>query len=159
MPVLSNNTKAVLFTENLVDIKVLKSANANVVQKLDYVLQRPRNDFGKPYGRMSGSVMSITIPVGSNVMKDFYERLLSNESQALTFVYNVTYDQSGTIASFDSAMVAEGYVIELAERYSTEPDDNEEKDVIMLDISFLLTAITYVGENDNLKHDFVNLYT
>ena len=99
MPVLSNNTKAVLFTENLVDIKVLKSANANVVQKLDYVLQRPRNDFGKPYGRMSGSVMSITIPVGSNVMKDFYERLLSNESQALTFVYNVTYDQSGTIAS------------------------------------------------------------
>ena len=103
--------------------------------------------------------MSITIPVGSNVMKDFYERLLSNESQALTFVYNVTYDQSGTIASFDSAMVAEGYVIELAERYSTEPDDNEEKDVIMLDISFLLTAITYVGENDNLKHDFVNLYS
>ena len=54
---------------------------------------------------------------------------------------------------------AEGYVIELAERYSTEPDDNEEKDVIMLDISFLLTAITYVGENDNLKHDFVNLYS
>ena len=44
MPVLSNNTKAVLFTENLVDIKVLKSANANVVQKLDYVRQRPRND-------------------------------------------------------------------------------------------------------------------
>ncbi|MGM9699298.1 MAG: hypothetical protein ACI3Y0_11740 [Prevotella sp.] len=159
MPVISNNTKAVLFTENYCDHKNLKSENANVVQKLDYTLQRPRNDFGKPYGRMSGSVLNITIPIGSNFTKEFYERLLSNESQALTFIYNITYNESGTIASFDSAMVAEGYVIELAERYSTEPEDNEEKEVIMLDISFLLTAITYVGDNVDLKHDFVNLYS
>ena len=55
MPILSNHTKAVLFTENIIEQHFLRRESANVVQRLDYTLRRPRNDFGKPYGRMSGS--------------------------------------------------------------------------------------------------------
>ena len=60
MPKLSNHTKAVLFDENIIEQNILRRESANVVQRLDYTLSRPRNDFGKPYGRMSGSLAPTT---------------------------------------------------------------------------------------------------
>lgn len=155
MPILSNHTKAVLFTENIIEQHFLRRESANVVQRLDYTLRRPRNDFGKPYGRMSGSEMIVATLIGTNDTNEYYERLLSNDSQAFSLVFNATYDNNNILQHYDSAMVVEGFIVDIVEHYDDEAaaDGN----LMSLEFSFLLTSITYIGEEDrHLRLDFVN---
>ncbi|MDD6895356.1 MAG: hypothetical protein PUD51_05775 [Prevotellaceae bacterium] len=155
MPKLSNHTKAVLFDENIIEQNILRRESANVVQRLDYTLSRPRNDFGKPYGRMSGSEMAIVTLIGTHDTKEYYERLVSDESQTFSLVFNAIYDENNILCSFDSAMVVEGYIVDVVELYDN--DAASEGNQMSLEFSFLLTSITYIGEDErHLRLDFVN---
>ena len=155
MPKLSNHTKAALFTENIIEQHVLRRENATVVQRLDYTLRRPRNDFGKPYGRMSGSELIVATLIGTNDTREYYERLVSNDSQIYSIVFNATYDNNNFLTSYDSAMVVEGYVVDIVEHY--DDDEAKEGNQMSLEFSFLLTSITYIGEEErHLRLNFVN---
>ncbi len=155
MPILSNHTKAVLFTENIIEQHILRRESANVVQRLDYTLRRPRNDFGKPYGRMSGSEMIIATLIGTNDTNEYYERLLSNDSQTFSLVFNATYDSNNILQHYDSAMVVEGFIVDIVEHYDDEAAADGTQ--MSLEFSLLLTSITYIGEEDrHLRLDFVN---
>ena len=155
MPKLSNHTKAALFTENIIEQHVLRRENATVVQRLDYTLRRPRNDFGKPYGRMSGSELIVATLIGTNDTREYYERLVSNDSQIFSIVFNATYDNNNFLTSYDSAMVVEGYVVDIVEHY--DDDEATEGNQMSLEFSFLLTSITYIGEEErHLRLNFVN---
>ena len=155
MPKLSNHTKAALFTENIIEQHVLRRENATVVQRLDYTLRRPRNDFGKPYGRMSGSELIVATLIGTNDTREYYERLVSNDSQIFSIVFNATYDNNNFLTSYDSAMVVEGYVVDIVEHY--DDDEAKEGNQMSLEFSFLLTSITYNGEEErHLRLNFVN---
>ena len=155
MPKLSNHTKAALFTENIIEQHVLRRENATVVQRLDYTLRRPRNDFGKPYGRMSGSELIVATLIGTNDTREYYERLVSNDSQIFSIVFNATYDNNNFLTSYDSAMVMEGYVVDIVEHY--DDDEAKEGNQMSLEFSFLLTSITYIGEEErHLRLNFVN---
>ncbi len=155
MPKLSNHTKAALFTENIIEQHVLRRENATVVQRLDYTLRRPRNDFGKPYGRMSGSELIVAMLIGTNDTREYYERLVSNDSQIFSIVFNATYDNNNFLTSYDSAMVVEGYVVDIVEHY--DDDEAKEGNQMSLEFSFLLTSITYIGEEErHLRLNFVN---
>ena len=155
MPKLSNHTKAELFTENIIEQHVLRRENATVVQRLDYTLRRPRNDFGKPYGRMSGSELIVATLIGTNDTREYYERLVSNDSQIFSIVFNATYDNNNFLTSYDSAMVVEGYVVDIVEHY--DDDEAKEGNQMSLEFSFLLTSITYIGEEErHLRLNFVN---
>ena len=155
MPKLSNHTKAALFTENIIEQHVLRRENATVVQRLDYTLRRPRNDFGKPYGRMSGSELIVATLIGTNDTREYYERLVSNDSQIFSIVFNATYDNNNFLTSYDSAMVVEGYVVDIVEHY--DDDEAKEGNQMSLEFSFMLTSITYIGEEErHLRLNFVN---
>ena len=155
MPKLSNHTKAALLTENIIEQHVLRRENATVVQRLDYTLRRPRNDFGKPYGRMSGSELIVATLIGTNDTREYYERLVSNDSQIFSIVFNATYDNNNFLTSYDSAMVVEGYVVDIVEHY--DDDEAKEGNQMSLEFSFLLTSITYIGEEErHLRLNFVN---
>lgn len=155
MPKLSNHTKAALFTENIIEQHVLRRENATVVQRIDYTLRRPRNDFGKPYGRMSGSELIVATLIGTNDTREYYERLVSNDSQIFSIVFNATYDNNNFLTSYDSAMVVEGYVVDIVEHY--DDDEAKEGNQMSLEFSFLLTSITYIGEEErHLRLNFVN---
>ena len=155
MPKLSNHTKAALFTENIIEQHVLRRENATVVQRLDYTLRRPRKDFGKPYGRMSGSELIVATLIGTNDTREYYERLVSNDSQIFSIVFNATYDNNNFLTSYDSAMVVEGYVVDIVEHY--DDDEAKEGNQMSLEFSFLLTSITYIGEEErHLRLNFVN---
>ena len=155
MPKLSNHTKAALFTENIIEQHVLRRESATVVQRLDYTLRRPRNDFGKPYGRMSGSELIVATLIGTNDTREYYERLVSNDSQIFSIVFNATYDNNNFLTSYDSAMVVEGYVVDIVEHY--DDDEAKEGNHMSLEFSFLLTSITYIGEEErHLRLNFVN---
>lgn len=155
MPKLSNHTKAALFTENIIEQHVLRRESATVVQRIDYTLRRPRNDFGKPYGRMSGSELIVATLIGTNDTREYYERLVSNDSQIFSIVFNATYDNNNFLTSYDSAMVVEGYVVDIVEHY--DDDEAKEGNQMSLEFSFLLTSITYIGEEErHLRLNFVN---
>ncbi|MDD5825958.1 MAG: hypothetical protein PUD14_08730 [Prevotellaceae bacterium] len=155
MPKLSNHTKAALFTENIIEQHVLRRESAAVVQRIDYTLRRPRNDFGKPYGRMSGSELIVATLIGTNDTREYYERLVSNDSQIFSIVFNATYDNNNFLTSYDSAMVVEGYVVDIVEHY--DDDEAKEGNQMSLEFSFLLTSITYIGEEErHLRLNFVN---
>ena len=155
MPKLSNHTKAALFTENIIEQHVLRRENATVVQRLDYTLRRPRNDFGKPYGRMSGSELIVATLIGTNDTREYYERLVSNDSQIFSIVFNATYDNNNFLTSYGSAMVVEGYVVDIVEHY--DDDEAKEGNQMSLEFSCLLTSITYIGEEErHLRLNFVN---
>ena len=155
MPKLSNHTKAALFTENIIEQHVLRRENATVVQRLGYTLRRPRNDFGKPYGRMSGSELIVATLIGTNDTREYYERLVSNDSQIFSIVFNAAYDNNNFLTSYDSAMVVEGYVVDIVEHY--DDDEAKEGNQMSLEFSFLLTSITYIGEEErHLRLNFVN---
>ena len=155
MPKLSNHTKAALFTENIIEQHVLRRENATVVQRLDYTLRRPRNDFGKPYGRMSGSELIVATLIGTNDTREYYERLVSNDSQIFSIVFNATYDNNNFLTSYDSAMVVEVYVVDIVEHY--DDDEAKEGNQMSLEFSFLLTSITSIGEEErHLRLNFVN---
>ena len=155
MPKLSNHTKAALFTENIIEQHVLRRENATVVQRLDYTVRRPRNDFGKPYGRMSGSELIVATLIGTNDTREYYERLVSNDSQIFSIVFNATYDNNNFLTSYDSAMAVEGYVVDIVEHY--DDDEAKEGNQMSLEFSFLLTSITYIGEEErHLRLNFVN---
>ncbi len=155
MPKLSNHTKAALFTENIIEQHVLRRENATVVQRLGYTLRRPRNDFGKPYGRMSGSELIVATLIGTNDTREYYERLVSNDCQIFSIVFNAAYDNNNFLTSYDSAMVVEGYVVDIVEHY--DDDEAKEGNQMSLEFSFLLTSITYIGEEErHLRLNFVN---
>ena len=155
MPKLSNHTKAALFTENIIEQHVLRRENATVVQRLDYTLRRPRNDFGKPYGRMSGSELIVATLIGTNDTREYYERLVSNDSEILSIVFDATYENNKFLTSYDRAMVVEGYVVDIVEHY--DDDEAKEGNQMSLEFSFLLTSITYIGEEErHLRLNFVN---
>ena len=155
MPKLSNHTKAALFTENIIEQHVLRRESATVVQRIDYTLRRPRNDFGKPYGRMSGSELIVATLIGTNDTREYYERLVSNDSQIFSIVFTATYDNNNFLTSYDSAMVVEGYVVDIVEHY--DDDEAKEGNQMSLEFSFLLTSITYIGEEErHLRLNFVN---
>ena len=155
MPKLSNHTKAALFTENIIEQHVLRRESATVVQRIDYTLRRPRNDFGKPYGRMSGSELIVATLIGTNDTREYYERLVSNDSQIFSIVFNATYDNNNFLTSYDSAMGVEGYVVDIVEHY--DDDEAKEGNQMSLEFSFLLTSITYIGEEErHLRLNFVN---
>lgn len=155
MPKLSNHTKAALFMENIIEQHVLRRESATIVQRIDYTLRRPRNDFGKPYGRMSGSELIVATLIGTNDTREYYERLLSNDSQVFSIVFNATYDSNNFLASYDSAMVVEGYVVDIVENY--DDDEAKEGNQMSLEFAFLLTSIKYIGEEErHLRLNFVN---
>ena len=71
------------------------------------------------------------------------------------YVVNAIYDENNILCSFDSAMVVEGYIVDVVELYDN--DAASEGNQMSLEFSFLLTSITYIGEDErHLRLDFVN---
>jgi hypothetical protein len=156
-----------------------------VIQHFSYKVQRNRNDAGIPYGGTTPTELKFTIRLGQpDDSKLFYDRLMSNELFEYTFIFNATFDDNKRLKSFEDAMVTRGYVVDVKEDFSkvvtegsAEKDDQEadtasngqsktlrEKlknnlsDQILLEVTLLLSSITYVGKEDqnNRKLEITN---
>lgn len=155
MSKLSTNVKMSLLAENFKETRLVRREQCMTVQSLDYVMQRSRDAFGRSYGCAQGSLMRVTVLIGSqNNTKVLYERLQSTSPTSFTLFCNARYDQSNELADSDAATVAEGYVVDIQETYDRDKAVTE-KEQLCLTFQLLLTKITYHGASAALQSVFV----
>ncbi|MDO4949444.1 MAG: hypothetical protein Q4E55_04665 [Bacteroidales bacterium] len=140
-----------LLTENFKEASPVKREKCVTVQSLDYKLQRSRDAFGRSYGCAQGGLMRVSVLIGSkNNTKVFYERLKNTTPTSFTLFWNARYNQSGELTDCDAATVAEGYVVDVQEKYDRDKAETEGEHPC-LTFQLLLTKITYHGTNTELK--------
>jgi len=156
-----------------------------VIQHFSYKVQRNRNDAGIPYGGTTPTELKFTIRLGQpDDSKLYYDRLMLNELFEYTFIFNASFDENKRLKDFEDAMVARGYVVDVQEDFSkimTEGSADKESqeadtvsngqskspkdkvkdnlsDQIMVEVTLLLSSITYVGkeEQNNRKLEITN---
>ena len=166
MSFISNFLKAILYPDNLLEYAPIDDNLWNaekdkcpVIQHFSYKVQRNRNDAGIPYGGTTPTELKFTIRLGQpDDSKLFYDRLMSNELFEYTFIFNATFDDNKRLKSFEDAMVTRGYVVDVKEDYDRAVTDGNLSDQILVEVTLLLSSITYVGkeEQNNRKLEITN---
>ena len=166
MSFISNFLKAILYPDNLLEYGQIGDNQWNaekekcpVIQHFSYKVQRNRNDAGIPYGGTTPTELKFTIRLGQpDDSKLYYDRLMSNELFEYTFIFNATFDDNKRLQSFEDAMVTRGYVVDVKEDYDRAVTDGNLSDQILVEVTLLLSSITYVGkeEQNNRKLEITN---
>ena len=165
MSIISDYLKAVLYPENLLEYgKIDNMWNAEkdkcpVIQHFSYKVQRNRNDAGIPYGGTTPTELKFTIRLGQpDDSKPYYDRLMLNELFDYTFIFNASFDENKRLKNFEDAMVVRGYVVDVKEDFDVAVTDENLSDQIMVEVTLLLSSITYVGKEDqnNRKLEITN---
>ena len=166
MKILSDYLKAILYPENLLEYgrigenrwSVAKD-QCPVIQHFAYKVQRNRNDAGIPYGGTTPTELKFTIRLGqpddSNL---YYQHLVSNELFEYSFIFNAIFDDNKRLKNFEDAMVTRGYVVDVKEDFDVAVTDENQSEQIMVEVTLLLSSITYVGKEDqnNRKLEITN---
>ena len=166
MSIISDYLKAILYPDNLLEYGKIGDNQWNaekdkcpVIQHFSYKVERNRNDAGIPYGGTTPTELKFTIRLGQpDDSKLFYDRLMSNELFEYTFIFNATFDDNKRLKSFEDAMVTRGYVVDVKEDSDRAVTDGNLSDQIMVEVTLLLSSITYVGKEDqnNRKLEITN---
>jgi hypothetical protein len=166
MSIISDYLKAILYPDNLLEYGKIGDNQWNaekdkcpVIQHFSYKVERNRNDAGIPYGGTTPTELKFTIRLGQpDDSKLFYDRLMSNELFEYTFIFNATFDDNKRLKSFEDAMVTRGYVVDVKEDYDRAVTDGNLSDQILVEVTLLLSSITYVGkeEQNNRKLEITN---
>ena len=166
MKILSDYLKAILYPENLLEYgrigenrwSVAKD-QCPVIQHFAYKVQRNRNDAGIPYGGTTPTELKFTIRLGQpDDSKLYYQHLVSNELFEYSFIFNATFDDNKRLKNFEDAMVTRGYVVDVKEDFDVAVTDENQSEQIMVEVTLLLSSITYVGKEDqnNRKLEITN---
>ena len=166
MSIISDYLKAILYPDNLLEYGKIGDNQWNaekdkcpVIQHFSYKVERNRNDAGIPYGGTTPTELKFTIRLGQpDDSKLFYDRLMLNELFEYTFIFNATFDDNKRLKSFEDAMVTRGYVVDVKEDYDRAVTDGNLSDQILVEVTLLLSSITYVGkeEQNNRKLEITN---
>lgn len=149
----SDHLKAVLFPENLLDVgENVEKRLCKTVQHFSYKCQRSRNDAGIPYGNTTPTELLFTIKLESpDDSKVFYQQLQQNELFNHSFLFNATFDQRDRLKAYDDAMIVRGFVVDVKEDYDASVTEDGTAQQILIQVTLLLSSLTYVGKEDNSK--------
>ncbi len=151
----SNNVKTALFAENFLEQQIVRREKCMTVQSYSYELRCAQDALSRVYGHSQGSLMSVSLRVGTrDNLSVFHERLKQNHPSPFTFFFDATYDASDFLEHYKDALVAEGYVVDIRERFSKENND-QGSEHFLLDFKILLTKVTFIGQSHNLESTFV----
>lgn len=149
----SDHLKAVLFPENLLDVgENVEKRLCKTVQHFSYKCLRSRNDAGIPYGNTTPTELLFTIKLESpDDSKVFYQQLQQNELFNHSFLFNATFDQRDRLKAYDDAMIVKGFVVDVKEDYDASVTEDGTAQQILIQVTLLLSSLTYVGKEDNSK--------
>lgn len=149
----SDHLKAVLFPENLLDVgENVEKRLCKTIQHFSYKCQRSRNDAGIPYGNTTPTELLFTIKLESpDDSKVFYQQLQQNELFNHSFLFNATFDQRDRLKAYDDAMIVRGFVVDVKEDYDASVTEDGTAQQILIQVTLLLSSLTYVGKEDNSK--------
>ena len=142
---ISNNTKAILFPDNIREMGHVRREKCLIVQKMDYKLEKSRDHNGTPVSALAGGIMDITLGVDSaNALSIFYKRLSETDPSAFSLAFNADFDSTNMLSGYYSAMIVEGYFTRIAEANNSNENYSE------VNLQILITAITQIGEDDDM---------
>lgn len=154
MALLSNNTKAVLFNDNMLDIGYVQKSRCYVVQHYDFTLNRSRNAAGEVYGFDSGSTLILNLRIGANQnLEPFYRSLSDRELTTFSFIFNAQYDKLNLVENYDSAIIVKGSLIDIEEEYNSKPGND--KPHMSIRIMILVRNVQYLKDVVCNKTDFL----
>lgn len=132
----------------------IEKNNCPIVQHFSYKCQRNRNDAGIPYGSTIPTELKFTILLGSSKdSKQFYQQLTLNELFEHTFIFNPSFDDSSKayLKYYEDAMIVKGYVVDVDEDFDTKGTDDNEDNLIQIEVTLLLSSITYQGREEKIN--------
>ena len=156
MQLLSNELKAVAVMADMTETADgITSDQCMSVQHFDYRCARKRDAKGRTYKASEPTMLHFSVRLNSTEQaRTFFKQLTDSEYGNLSFVFNLTFSETGRLKDYDNAMVVEGYLVDLKEDfYSAEPMGQEEQ--MMLNASMLVRAITYLEQNDRKTLCFI----
>ncbi len=152
----SNELKALVVPENVLEVGSVLQENCMTVQGFNYDCVRERNNSGDSYGPTNPVILSFTIRVNNPAdAKPYYEMLANNASFPLSFLFNATFDDNLRLADYEDGMVTEGYVVSVEQDYGSASGDQTAEEQMRLRVKMLLTSTTYLGRQKNYKSVFI----
>lgn len=134
----------------------LTPSNSFTVQEFHYDYGRRRDAMGRPYGPTESAYMDFTVRVSSDASaKVFFERMKENDPYAYSILFDVYFKNMSQMSNYEDAMVARGYLVEVEEMFDKTPQANLMVGQMLIHAKLLLTNITYVGVESNLKLQIV----
>ncbi len=149
----SDHLKAVLYPDSFLEVmENVEKRHCQTIQHFSYKCERNRNDAGFPYGNTIPTELQFTVKLGlPDDGKVFYQQMQQNEPFDHTFIFNATFDQNDRLSSYEDAMVVNGYVVDVKEDYDATVTEDGTVQQILIQVTLLLSSITYVGKDDNSK--------
>ena len=145
----SNQLKAVLFLGEIKEQMNLRQDDGYTIQSLDYQSFRSRDRLGQPYGLSNATLANITLrSISGEGYKKLYNILKERVSNPFSVLYNVKYTEERLVASYDTATVLNGYIVEIEEVFDTRKKQDHS---MILNMKILLHDIDYIGVNSQRK--------
>ena len=156
MQLLSNELKAVAVMANMTEAADgITSDQCMSVQHFDYHCAHKRDAKGRTYQANEPAILRFRVRLNSAEQAQlFYQKLTDSEFGFLSFVFNVTFSETGRLQDYDDAMVIEGYIVDLQEDFHSAALA-EREELITLSVRMLVRAITYLGQYDNKTLCFI----
>lgn len=148
---LSNQLKAVLFLEDMLDThSPIYQSQCLTVQQFSYQFHRSRDEYGVPFGPTVSVLMEFAVRVVQPTDdKIFYERMRGIHPFPYTFIFNATFNEQRQMTGYEDSMVVHGHVVDLEEVYSDQPLANGTTDQMLVNVKLLLSDVTYEGNTAN----------
>lgn len=120
-------------------------SNAITIQKLEYLMERPRNDEGFPYGPTLQMCFKLELNLEDKPkMRELVSMLNSMDEFSFSIVGNIEFDNSQNMATWDSLMVLSAYVVRFEEVMHSADDKNT-----IVKVDLLTTDAIYKGKDGN----------
>lgn len=148
---LSNHLKAVVVLD---DVRLTNFTNTRdqffTVQRFEYRCERSRDERGLPFGSTLSVVLKASVKATTpDTGKVLYEWLSQNARFSMSFLFDATFDGSAKLADFGSGMVMNGYVVDIEETHNRFAEVEIYEQQMLIEFSFLVSSITYLGRESN----------
>lgn len=143
---LSRHLKGLFTAEDLTESGVIiRQDRCLTLQHYHYDCYRSRNTQGVPYGKTVSNLLFFTVRLPHP--KDgqfFFQQLKNNIPHTFSFLFNATFDEHGSLKSYDNALTVRGFLVDLEEEFHSSEDEQ-----MQLHVQILQNAITYIGREQH----------
>ena len=152
----SNELKALVVPESILDIKNVRQEHCHTVQQFNYNCVRLRNNRGETFGPSEPVELEFSIRLNTPLdAKSYYEHLVDNNHSSFSFVFNATFDDNSYLKDYEDGMVCEGYVVSVTEDFSASMGNKANDEQMMLTVKVILVNTTYLGREKNYQSIFI----
>lgn len=148
----SNYLKVILFAGDICETNAgITRDHCFTVQHFDYESKRYRSkENDANYHAEEPTILDFSIRINTpETGKELFSQIQKQESFAYSFLFNTTFNAMNSLESYEDAMVARGYIIDIEEVFSTEKGKGQQEQMLM-HVKLLLNNITFIGKQQNL---------